>query len=194
MSLSMVLLTLSASPAAASDPIIQRASSNNLNVDAWSIQQLNPCERRVEALWAGLEARSSLPTPTPTATYSLAFVNRCTSQRRWIFGTAPTTTYRVAPSLSSAHVVATIPMTDVDTGAVAGTVYVDDVWTATDRAIRTHGSNTIKVPGVYIQHSVFHGIFRPAEVSGTQPFTGDVGMYKGTGRLTVIDLACYELC
>src|SRR3712207_153609 len=63
--------------------------------------------------------------------------------RRQLLGTAPATEFLVRGAGKRVHVVASIPLADTGTGAIAETVHVDVTWTATTRfeggRILTHG-------------------------------------------------------
>jgi hypothetical protein len=102
-----------------------------------------------------------------TVLYSSWSVNSCTGEALYLYGRAAPTTFDVRGNLATAHVVATIPLTNVDTGEPAGQIVVDETWTATQQATKGTYSYTTNLPGEYRYSSRSKGNVAPATVTGT---------------------------
>jgi len=101
--------------------------------------------------------------------YSAWSYNACTGEESGVYGWTAPTSFSVRGNLATAHVVATIPLTNAYTGEPAGQILVDDTWTATERATTSTYSYTANVPGEYRYISRSSGSVSPAVVTGTVP-------------------------
>jgi hypothetical protein len=165
---SLVLAVVSATPAAAgaADTQVTKFKLRGLTVTAsGQIPSSDPClQDTLVDLWAGT-ADAGLRVYISQWSY-----NRCTQVGAFQYGSAAPTTYKVLGSLASAHIVATVPL-QTDSGDPAGTVHVDNTWTATAPAVRETETETESYPGGYMHRYSFKGTFRLAEVTGSAPLT-----------------------
>jgi len=94
----------------------------------------------------------------------------CTGEATALLGSAPPTTFDVRGNLSTAHLVATVPLTNLGTGEPAGQVVIDDTWTATQQATKGKYSYSTNTPGEYRYSSRSAANQAPATVTGTVAF------------------------
>jgi hypothetical protein len=150
-------------------------------VQTFSQKWLNECEYRLEGVWAAETGEG------PIAFYLRYDFNGCTHEfGRSMDGYAPATTFIVSNALSSAHVVATIPTRDINTGESRPTVHVDNWWTATGGTVVAHYTETNHQPGDFLFKEIFRGVSRNAEMTGTVVFTGVSVIQKGYTSLTAV--------
>lgn len=103
--------------------------------------------------------------------------NECTGEESYVTGSAVPSVFQVTKNLSSAHVVATIPLYN-DMGEYLGDVLLDNTWTATGSAVRERSSYTTQLPGSFRYTYRSNGTSAPATVTGTIPFSyGSIGKY-----------------
>ena len=101
------------------------------------------------------------------ASYGEFSYNECTQKGTWVSGSAVPTTLRFWGNLSSAHLVAHIALTDEATGSSAGSVAVDETWTATGPAVHEKEVDSYNEPGNYLFRWTFKGTSREAVTTGT---------------------------
>lgn len=103
--------------------------------------------------------------------YVSSSVNTCTGERTEITGSAVPTVFKVTSRLGSAHIVATIPLSDASTGASAGELTIDETFTATRPADRVYnGHSHFLLPGIAVVVDNFSGTTRQGVVTGTIDF------------------------
>lgn len=176
-----ILTTVVGGPPAAAATLAIHFKTTEVVVQTFSEQWLNECEYRVEGVWAADTGEG------PLAFYLRYDRNQCTGEiRRSVDGYAPATTFTVSHSLSSAHVVATIPTRDFVTGESRPTVYVDNSWTATGGTVIQRVTETNHQPGEFLFKEIFRGVSRNAEMTGTVAVAGDSVIRKGYTSLTAV--------
>lgn len=116
--------------------------------------------------------------------YSVSTYDWCTDQGSYVQGTAEPTIFKATEGASSVHVVATIALSDWETGASEGEVYLDNTWTATTDMIRSKYSYSTTLPGEYRYSTRFNGAFAEATVTGTVPLDS----YASVGRYQSLDI------
>lgn len=164
----LVLAAVCATPASAgaSDASVSKLKVRGLTVTAsGQIPSSDPClQDTLVDLWAGT-ADDGLRVYVSQWSY-----NRCTQVGITTYGSAAPTTYRVLGSLASAHIVAVVPL-QTESGGPAGTMVVDNTWTATSAAVRETYTETESYPGGYSYRYTFKGTTRFADVTGTAPLS-----------------------
>jgi hypothetical protein len=111
--------------------------------------------------------------------YFAVTFNMCTEEESFVFGSAAPEVFDVSRRLSSAHVVATIPIFDELTGELVDEIELDNVWTATDRPVKVRSTFSEQLPGAFRFSTSFNGMFAPATVSGTVDLDeGSIGKFS----------------
>jgi hypothetical protein len=107
------------------------------------------------------------PDSTQGVGVAITEFNVCTGVSLVNAGGATTDlTFTMAKDLSSALVVATVVVDDVNAGT-SYPVSVNLTWTATGDAVHDSINSTVVIPGGTVQHTSFNGEFRPGSASGT---------------------------
>ncbi|KGM01122.1 hypothetical protein Q760_03695 [Cellulomonas cellasea DSM 20118] len=112
-----------------------------------------------------------------TTWYANESYNRCTGEGSGVLGSATPTTFTLRGNLSSGHVVATIPLTDLYTGEPAGEILVDNTWTATAKPTKSTWVTSVNLPGSFRYTNRLTALSAPATATGTVPMedSGTVG-------------------
>jgi hypothetical protein len=103
--------------------------------------------------------------------YVFSSTNSCTGERSQIIGSAVPTVFKVTSHLGLGHLVATIPLTDVSTGASVGELTIDETFTAARPAdIIEDGHSRFLLPGIAVLLEHSSGTTRQGVLTGTITF------------------------
>jgi hypothetical protein len=104
-----------------------------------------------------------------TVYYASFTTDDCTGEQGYVYGSAPADQFQLTGNLHSARLVATIPLTDGETGEPAGQISVDDTWTAFGPVSMTTVVDRDVVPGDHVVVRRTTGTVRTAKVTGNLP-------------------------
>jgi hypothetical protein len=166
----LVALGLPAPANAANE--VRHSTSRGLSLDG-DYGVFDECSFTEYFVHAGEDAEGVI-----TVYYAAFSTDDCTGEQGYVFGTAAADQFTLTGNLHSAHLVATIPLTDGYTGEPAGEITIDDTWTAFGPVSVTTVVERDHVPGDYLVLRRTTGTVRTAEVTGNLPL--DLG-YLGWG-------------
>ena len=177
----IALVVVLLAPASAEAAEVERYRFNGVVVTGYnySVYEADECVVTIHSVTASKEL----------VTFFSQTFNQCAGGRageEQIIATGSSApTYFAARGTRAAHVIATVPLYDVNTGDFFGEVELDNIWTSAGPAVRDRSSHSTSVPGSYRLSYRTSGTVAQATVTGTVPFE----THATIGKYTVMQLS-----